>query len=413
MGIAEFKARLVSNSQLRYDLILKLCTRINEVPFPEQSEELRLKVVDLLNILLATLESEAADKQMFEVCEKCLVAMSKALTDAFPAVKRSCCDVLAHLARLEPSLLRMQAKTVLKPLLSNATHQHSRVRAASLRALGLCMSCAAEDYDSMMTESVLPLVSVKILTDQTASVRMELAQFCCYVLSSRLRRRPLCSRVTSALSSETVLVAYLLLLRSDGCGEVSTAAKVAFTDLARVWSKSFAQAQHVHALDAMDTNAETELHRAITVTAAEGDDSTAAAVAAECSAEPMEVSVDVNEDGDAENRMAVQYIVPLAGVILDGVAGWTSQSRLLYLNGLKELIHLVHGVGLSETLPALFQVLGPTMRDEESAVRVAAELCCAAVGEEMPSEDWMELCLPRMAGAVAGGDTVSQRKMSL
>ena len=64
-------------------IIVKLCKRISEIPFPETSEELRLIILQLLRELIKTYP-EAMENSLKEIG----FMLSKCLTDAFPSAKK-------------------------------------------------------------------------------------------------------------------------------------------------------------------------------------------------------------------------------------------------------------------------------------------------------------------------------------
>ena len=114
------------------ELVNILCTRVNDTPFPETGEEIRLQVLDLLYLLL----SSPVSTQLLEaVASTVLVAMGKALLDSFPAVKRTCCDITLLFCIHTPEEVRTNFKVLLKGCCQNALHQHHKVRTASITVL--------------------------------------------------------------------------------------------------------------------------------------------------------------------------------------------------------------------------------------------------------------------------------------
>ncbi|CAM9890419.1 unnamed protein product, partial [Hapterophycus canaliculatus] len=59
--------------------------------------------------------------------------LSAALTDPFPEVKRECCSLLLRLASVCPGELRSRLGKVLRPLIVNLGHQHSKTRQMTLQ----------------------------------------------------------------------------------------------------------------------------------------------------------------------------------------------------------------------------------------------------------------------------------------
>ena len=63
----------------------------------------------------------------------------------------------------------------------------------------------------------------------------------------------------------------------------------------------------------------------------------------------------------------------------------------------------------TKLLPSLLLSLGPPLRDEDSAIRHAAEATCALLGSLVSPDDALDLLTPRLQGTSPGGDTWSQR----
>jgi len=95
-------------------------------------------------------------------------------------------------------------------------------------------------------------------------------------------------------------------------------------------------------------------------------------------------------------------------ILQEGVESWTTDSRKRYLRGLDCFI-MYADQAINAVLPRLFSVIGLQVRDEDSEVRGAAEECCVRLGAQANAEEILEILLPRVGGAVAGGDTASQR----
>jgi hypothetical protein len=110
-------------------LVNALCARVNDIPFPETGEEIRLQVLDLLSLVL----SHPVAPGLLEACAPVVLqAMTKALQDSFPSVKRTCCDITILFCIHIPDAVRVHFKNLTKYLCVNALHQHHKVRSASL-----------------------------------------------------------------------------------------------------------------------------------------------------------------------------------------------------------------------------------------------------------------------------------------
>ena len=110
-------------------LISALSCRVNDIPFPEPGEEIRLQVLDLLYLVL----SHPVSPDVLESCaSNVLFAITKALQDSFPAVKRTCCDIISLFSVHTPDAVRAHFKGLVKNLCLNALHQHHKVRSVSI-----------------------------------------------------------------------------------------------------------------------------------------------------------------------------------------------------------------------------------------------------------------------------------------
>ena len=119
-------------------MIRSLCDRINDIPCSETAEELRLQILELLKSIMKD-ESFIIffGKNPTEVADIILAAMSKELLDTFPAAKRACAEIVCAISEFSPLSVRMSFKPLLKSLIGNATHQHSKTRSATLQVIQL------------------------------------------------------------------------------------------------------------------------------------------------------------------------------------------------------------------------------------------------------------------------------------
>lgn len=123
-------------------MIRALCDRISDIPSKETAEELRLQILELLKMIMKD-ESFIIffGKDTSEVADVILAAMSKELLDTFPAAKRACAEIVCAISEFSPLSVRMSFKPLLKSLIGNATHQHSKTRSATLQVVELISNC--------------------------------------------------------------------------------------------------------------------------------------------------------------------------------------------------------------------------------------------------------------------------------
>eukprot|EP00903_Cladosiphon_okamuranus_P019980 g18356.t1 len=145
--------------------------RIGSVPLVEPAEEVRALVLRLCSSLL---RRKSAETFGCEVAGEACGVLAAALTDPFPEAKRECCSLLLRLAAICPGGLRSRLGKVLRPLMVNLGHQHSKTRQMTLQALGALLRCGSDDLDKTLRELVLPQFR-NLLYDRTVAVRRELA----------------------------------------------------------------------------------------------------------------------------------------------------------------------------------------------------------------------------------------------
>eukprot|EP00930_Biecheleria_cincta_P036302 TRINITY_DN24905_c0_g1_i1.p1 TRINITY_DN24905_c0_g1~~TRINITY_DN24905_c0_g1_i1.p1 ORF type:complete len:945 (-),score=179.29 TRINITY_DN24905_c0_g1_i1:397-3231(-) len=150
-------------------LLAALLGRLRSVPFPEQSEELRLEVLRLINHLF-----EVCKERLDPFASDILDALSKALTDTCPDAKKECCDITKKVSQcLNPERVSRAGGPLVGALLSNLRHQQWKVRRATLDSLGSFLLHEATMLDHL--EDVLPHLNT-LLSDRTPGVRQCLAE---------------------------------------------------------------------------------------------------------------------------------------------------------------------------------------------------------------------------------------------
>jgi hypothetical protein len=172
------------------------------------------------------------NRGLINLSEKIMLSLAKALTDSFPAVKRFGAEIIIFLANTIPTQFRMSFKPILKSLVGNANHQHSKTRAATLKAMGTGLVCIKEEYEKLMEDPVLPVLS-KMVADRTAITRKELAIIVSSFLSDRIKLNN-----SSFIRADIEATTILLLLQGDESEDVSNAACDGLNTLAKTWYMS-------------------------------------------------------------------------------------------------------------------------------------------------------------------------------
>jgi len=150
-------------------LLAALLGRLRTLPFPEQSEELRLELLRLLACLL-----NVGKDRLNPFAGDIVDALAKALTDTCPDAKRECCEIVKKVsAHFDAERVSRVGGSLIASLLGNLRHQQWKVRRATLDSLGSLLCLEAPMLDHM--EDVLPHLNA-LLTDRTTAVRCCLAE---------------------------------------------------------------------------------------------------------------------------------------------------------------------------------------------------------------------------------------------
>lgn len=123
-------------SEVMLKMIRSLCDRLHDIPSKETSEELRLQILELIKgIMKHPAFASSFNANSVEVADLLLSTMVKALSDSFPAAKRASADIVCAVSAFCPVSVRMCFKSLLKSLIGNATHQHSKTRSVTLQVI--------------------------------------------------------------------------------------------------------------------------------------------------------------------------------------------------------------------------------------------------------------------------------------
>eukprot|EP00929_Paragymnodinium_shiwhaense_P055371 TRINITY_DN27740_c0_g1_i1.p1 TRINITY_DN27740_c0_g1~~TRINITY_DN27740_c0_g1_i1.p1 ORF type:complete len:968 (-),score=327.35 TRINITY_DN27740_c0_g1_i1:180-3083(-) len=150
-------------------LLAALLGRFRILPFPEQSEELRLEALKLLSHLFDTCKARL-DPFAGDIVD----ALAKALTDTAPEAKKECCAIVKKVSLyFNPERVSNAGGALVTSLCSNLKHQQWKVRKATLDSLAALLSHEATMLDHL--EEVLPQLGA-LLGDRTSGVRQALAE---------------------------------------------------------------------------------------------------------------------------------------------------------------------------------------------------------------------------------------------
>ena len=442
-------------------VIQMLCKRITscasgDSSFPEVAEELRLQVLE--NLLLAL---QAALKQHTKVQTKrseddseyekvsfeqskykdtlcsLIESMPRALSDSFPQSKRASAELLIQLGSLAPYACRLRFRGLARNLATNCSHQHSKTRSVSLRALSSILSNVTEDFDAVMGKMEMPMSAAdegggrraaedyynrhepssighagdgetesnkgkkinlsllfhKLVADNNPNVRRELCKLCGEQMSIRFTKYRASKKIESSdelngsayvtSKGELELPLLLLLLSGDEIKEVQEEAYAALNKGCSAWAP----------YKSRSTNIGQE-----SIFRFQHDPQSTAGAVEDAEISLRAVSLEVGESEEAgglsgadtcalpTSRFVGCHINALAPALYAGASDWTAESRLRYLKAL-QLTILLGGPSACLTMaPKALHVLGAPCRDDDVSVRVAAEGCCATLGAVAASQ---------------------------
>lgn len=120
-------------------LVTSLSQRINDNPFPETSEELRLQIAVVLDqvmrhpSLLSLFPHSRNEATIQFPFPDLLAALPKALVDPFPSAKKQLADLIVSIAKYSRNGGVHFSTPIFKCLAANAVHQQHKVRSSSLK----------------------------------------------------------------------------------------------------------------------------------------------------------------------------------------------------------------------------------------------------------------------------------------
>ncbi|XP_043260636.1 dynein axonemal assembly factor 5-like [Colletes gigas] len=108
-----------------------LSKRLGSLEQIETSEEVRLKCVTLLKLLILKYNNLLAP-----YIDDLVNILTRTIVDNYPLIKRESCICVSEFAKNLPRYFYMQTEKFVKPILSNFTHQHYKVRIVSITTIG-------------------------------------------------------------------------------------------------------------------------------------------------------------------------------------------------------------------------------------------------------------------------------------
>lgn len=127
----EIVDKIKPNEKFLGELIPILLWRLGEKEVNEPSEEVRLRLVTLLNKIILNFKDYCA-----AFTNDIVQILTKTLIDNYPKIKQMSCTCAGNLAEILPRHFYDHSNKLIKPILSSFNHQHYRMRIAAIEALG-------------------------------------------------------------------------------------------------------------------------------------------------------------------------------------------------------------------------------------------------------------------------------------
>ncbi|CAH1977312.1 unnamed protein product [Acanthoscelides obtectus] len=123
--------------------------RIGTVELIEDSEEIRLQLVQLLDNIITKYSNT---EQLKPFLNDCVIILAESVKDKYPAIKELSCRTIVNLATAMPRDFHMQAETLIKPVLTCFNHQRYKVRVEAIYAIGeVIMHSTYKGLDEVVT----------------------------------------------------------------------------------------------------------------------------------------------------------------------------------------------------------------------------------------------------------------------
>lgn len=132
--IREFLRRVSGVDDYLPFIIPILVQRLGQPEIIEPSEELRLLLVEFLKEIL-----EQSGKKLAVYLDDLIRILQKTIIDPYSEVKKVSCNCASIIAKAIPSYFHAQSESLIKPLLTSISHQHSKVRTLVIYTIGILM----------------------------------------------------------------------------------------------------------------------------------------------------------------------------------------------------------------------------------------------------------------------------------
>ena len=142
-------------------LLPVIVARLASNPVAEEGEELRLQLLQLLQLLLGRTSGEPLAPHLPELVE----VLSASYADAFPDSKKAACALTKAVAEQLPTYIEPHCAALVKALQPMLAHQHSRVRSVATEALVALLLCETSSLAEVGPQLAL------LVSDRAPAVR--------------------------------------------------------------------------------------------------------------------------------------------------------------------------------------------------------------------------------------------------
>ena len=389
-----------------FTLVLPILqNRIGSTPFAEPTEEIRLCLVDLLNALLVH-PAVTTSTQLPDLGPDILALYARACQDPYPDVKKSCALGIVQLSQVAPTRLHSNMDKCIVGLIGNLGHQHSRVRSATLQAMGALLPQGAEALESLMQEKVLTAFR-SVSADRSGSVRKTVvstaAKLCTELPMPERFHADLLQLVLGGIADEADDVKEhsareMCALGSSviNANQLKPSSELSYHE--KIWQKKQnssvlteekANQEHKEEQEGQEGQEERKVASAVAVVEQDPAEQERLAALVPTLGAPFD-KVTPNQTA----KSMVQALLPqLLPPVLGELAEWTVARRSHAAGVLSALLVFAEGHAVS-FIPQILASLGNACRDDEITVAARAFSCAELLGLFLPLEAVLDELLP-------------------
>ena len=392
----------------------------------EDSEELRLQLVQLLNVFLLSKSCfETISNNFADLAE---IAKGFAM-DAYHNVKVEAATAIQHLCVAAPTKVRLSLAPLVNVCVANMSHQRGPVRLSSLLAIESMLPLGVDGLQTVMLSTALPALRT-LRFDRTPGVRKALACTVAQLLSS------LPNELLSVGGCEAQLILLSLALMADETDEVTCQALVSF-EVAASTRRHKLENGGKQQNELQDTSS-MSIDMQTAAAAAAPDDSIQGYAGAVDAALAMSVSlgnvpassmiavpnvhertlsVSLPPPFKSRPSMDAQWIVQrslptLSPILITELKDWTVRVRQSSAGAFRSLMVLIEDAATSR-LDEFILALCNGSRDEDADVRKVLGDVGRLLGAFVPAPAQLAVLLPQLKGEVAGLNNVQHYSSAL